>query len=266
MNLIDYNFRLNSIIKEGALGTNEIALMFVIINLQNSLKSELFGLPTRTTSAHLNLSLPTYYRALENLQKKGLIQIVEQGKKNQAPIIRITFNKNFLSHSLFIPDSPKNEPKEKNEIHKKIFSESVNINNKEERIKNKEEIINIKPEVNLKKTEIPVPKSTMEPVEKVDLSQMNDYLAEQITINLYLLKQATTYDIDKLIKSIEPFLLHQQLQGTKYIYKKDVYKHYARWIQSFDIDRDKQQPKQTNLSTDDMVKKLMELKNKKTEQ
>jgi hypothetical protein len=138
MNLIDYNFRLNSIIKEGMLTTNEIALMFVIINLQNTLKSDLFGLPTRTTSAHLNLSHPTYYRTLEGLQAKGLIAILEQGKKNQAPIIRITFDKKILANPFSISQFETNAIKENEQMLLKNFSESVNINKKEERIKNKE--------------------------------------------------------------------------------------------------------------------------------
>ena len=116
MNLIDYNFKLNSIIKDGLLTTNEIALMFVIINLQNTLKSELFGLPTRTTSAHLNLSNPTYYRTLEGLQSKGLIAILEQGKKNQAPIIRITFDKKFLANPYTISQFETNSIKENEQI------------------------------------------------------------------------------------------------------------------------------------------------------
>lgn len=257
MNLIDYNFRLNSIIKEGMLTTNEIALMFVIINLQNTLKSDLFGLPTRTTSAHLNLSHPTYYRTLEGLQTKGLIAILEQGKKNQAPIIRITFDKKILANPFSISQFETNAIKENEQMLLKNFSESVNINNKEEKRKNKKELNNIK-EIELKKSKLlPTPKSTMEPVEKINLENMGDYLTEQITENYYLLKQATNYELSKLLKSIQPFILHQQLQQTKYLYRTDVYKHFARWIRTFDVDREQSnQPKKKagEMSADEIAK------------
>lgn len=251
MNLIDYNFKLNAIIKDGYLSTNEIALMFVIINLQNTLRTEMFGLPTRTTSAHLNLSMPTYYRTLEGLESKGLVQIVEQGKKNQAPIIRIIFDKKFLANSCTIEESFSDSIKDSSQMLLKNFSESVNINNKEEKRKNKKELNNIK-EIELKKSKLlHTPKSTMEPVEKINLETMGDYLSEQITENYYLLKQATNYELSKLLKSIQPFILHQQLQQTKYIYRSDVYKHFARWIRTFDVDRE--QPNQPTKKAGEMT-------------
>lgn len=257
MNLIDYNFKLNAIIKDGYLSTNEIALMFVIINLQNTLRTEMFGLPTRTTSAHLNLSMPTYYRTLEGLESKGLVQIVEQGKKNQAPIIRIIFDKKFLANPCTIEESFSDSIKDSSQMLLKNFSESVNINNKEERRKNKKELNNNK-EIEVKKSKLlPTPKSTMQPVEKVDLETISHYLSEQITENYYLLKQATNYDLSKLLKSIQPFILHQQLQQTKYVYRSDVYKHFARWIRTFDVDREQpNQPKKKagEMSADEIAK------------
>jgi hypothetical protein len=252
MNLIDYNFRLNSIIKEGILTTNEIALMFVIINLQNTLRSDLFGLPTRTTSAHLNLSHPTYYRTLEGLQIKGLIAILEQGKKNQAPIIRITFDKKILANPFSISQFETNAIKENEQMLLKNFSESVHISNKEERRKNKKESTNNnKLLFSSKESKIQHPKSTMEPVEKINLETMGDYLTEQITENYYLLKQATGYETEKLIRSIQPFILHQQLQQTKYLFRTDVYKHFARWIRTFDVDRE--QPNQPTKKAGEMT-------------
>jgi hypothetical protein len=73
---------------------------------------------------------------------------------------------------------------------------------------------------------------------------MGKYLSEQIANNYYLLKQATSYELEKLNRSIQPFILHQQLQQTPYIYRSDVYKHFARWIRTFDVDRE-----QTNQPT-----------------
>jgi hypothetical protein len=227
----------------GVLSTNEIALMFVIINLQNVLQAECFGLPTRVTSAHLYLSLPTYYRTLKGLESKGLIAILEQGKKNQAPIIRITFDKKFLANTLTIEQSFSDSIKDSSQMLLKNFSESVNINKKEERI-NKKELNNNK-ETKIEKSKLhAIPKSTMQPVEKIDIANMGKYLSEQIANNYYLLKQATSYELEKLNRSIQPFILHQQLQQTPYIYRSDVYKHFARWIRTFDVDRE-----QTNQPT-----------------
>jgi hypothetical protein len=234
------------------LTTNEIALMFVIINLQNTLKSDLFGLPTRTTSAHLNLSNPTYYRTLEGLQAKGLIAILEQGKKNQAPIIRITFDKKILANPFSISQFETNAIKENEQMLSKNFIESVHISNKEERRKNKKESTNNnKLLFSSKESKIQHPKSTMEPVEKINLETMGDYLTEQITENYYLLKQATGYETEKLIRSIQPFILHQQLQQTKYLFRTDVYKHFARWIRTFDVDRE--QPNQPTKKAGEMT-------------
>lgn len=252
MNLIDYNFKLNAIIKDGYLTTNEIALMFVIINLQNTLRTEMFGVPTRTTSAHLNLSMPTYYRTLEGLESKGLVQIIEQGKKNQAPIIRIIFDKKFLANTCTIEESFSHSIKENEQMLLKNFSESVNINKKEEIRKNKKESTNNnKLLFSSKESKIQHPKSTMEPVEKINLETMGDYLTEQITENYYLLKQATGYETEKLIRSIQPFILHQQLQQTKYLFRTDVYKHFARWIRTFDVDRE--QPNQPTKKAGEMT-------------
>jgi hypothetical protein len=229
MNLIDYNFKLNSIIKDGLLNTNEIALMFVIINLQNTIKTELFGLPTRTTSAHLNLSLPTYYRALESLQSKGLIDILEQGKKNQAPIIRIKFDKGFdkkiLANTLTISDSIKDSIKENEQMLLKNFSESVNINKKEEKRKN-----NLTNNSSIYKSEI-------EPFEKLRPNDCKEFILEQIQIHKEQIEMSIQKTEDKLIRSLDYFIQHFELENKIYNFKSESWKHFINWVKFYDIDK-----------------------------
>jgi len=238
MNLIDYNFRLNSIIKEGILTTNEIALMFVIINLQNTLRSELFGLPTRTTSAHLNLSHPTYYRTLEGLQSKGLIAILEQGKKNQAPIIRITFDKKILANPFSISQFETNAIKENEQMLLKNFSESVNINKKEERIKNKESTNSSS--------------SIKEPFQNLKPSDCKEYINEQLELHIHNLKQATNYTVEQIQTAVDTFVNYQELEAKMYHFKADSFKHFAHWIKRIDLNKINK-PKEQKLDANQMT-------------
>lgn len=238
MNLIDYNFRLNSIIKEGILTTNEIALMFVIINLQNTLKSELFGLPTRTTSAHLNLSNPTYYRTLEGLQAKGLIAILEQGKKNQAPIIRITFDKKILANPFSISQFETNAIKENEQMLSKNFIESVHINKKEERIKNKETTNSSS--------------SIKESFQNLKPSDCKDYINEQLELHLHNIKQATGYPVEQIRAAVDTFVNYQELETKMYHFKSDSFKHFAHWIKIVDLNK-VNKPKENRLTTSNMT-------------
>jgi len=238
MNLIDYNFRLNSIIKEGILTTNEIALMFVIINLQNTLKSELFGLPTRTTSAHLNLSNPTYYRTLEGLQAKGLIAILEQGKKNQAPIIRITFDKKILANPFSISQFETNAIKENEQMLSKNFIESVHINKKEERIKNKETTNSSS--------------SIKESFQNLKPTDCKDYINEQLELHLHNIKQATGYPVEQIRAAVDTFVNYQELETKMYHFKSDSFKHFAHWIKIVDLNK-VNKPKENRLTTSNMT-------------
>ena len=238
MNLIDYNFRLNSIIKEGILTTNEIALMFVIINLQNTLRSELFGLPTRTTSAHLNLSNPTYYRTLEGLQAKGLIVILEQGKKNQAPIIRITFDKKILANPFSISQFETNAIKENEQMLSKNFSESVHINKKEERIKNKKNTNSSS--------------SIKESFQNLKPTDCKDYINQQLELHLHNIKQATGYPVEQIRAAVDTFVNYQELETKMYHFKSDSFKHFAHWIKRVDLNK-VNKPKENRLTTSNMT-------------
>jgi hypothetical protein len=238
MNLIDYNFRLNSIIKEGILTTNEIALMFVIINLQNTLRSELFGLPTRTTSAHLNLSHPTYYRTLEGLQAKGLIAILEPGKKNQAPIIRITFDKKILANPFSISQFETNAIKENEQMLSKNFIESVHINKKEERIKNKKNTNSSS--------------SIKESFQNLKPSDCKDYINEQLELHLHNIKQATGYPVEQIRTAVDTFVNYQELETKMYHFKSDSFKHFAHWIKRVDLNK-VNKPKENRLTTSNMT-------------
>ena len=238
MNLIDYNFRLNSIIKEGILTTNEIALMFVIINLQNTLRSDLFGLPTRTTSAHLNLSHPTYYRTLEGLQTKGLIAILEQGKKNQAPIIRITFDKKILANPFSISQFETNAIKENEQMLSKNFIESVHINKKEERIKNKKNTNSSS--------------SIKESFQNLKPSDCKDYINEQLELHLHNIKQATGYPVEQIRTAVDTFVNYQELETKIYHFKSDSFKHFAHWIKIVDLNK-VNKPKENRLTTSNMT-------------
>jgi DNA-binding PadR family transcriptional regulator len=238
MNLIDYNFRLNSIIKEGILTTNEIALMFVIINLQNTLRSELFGLPTRTTSAHLNLSHPTYYRTLEGLQSKGLIAILEQGKKNQAPIIRITFDKKILANPFSISQFETNAIKENEQMLLKNFIESVHINKKEERIKNKKNTNSSS--------------SIKESFQNLKPSDCKDYINEQLELHLHNIKQATGYPVEQIRTAVDTFVNYQELETKMYHFKSDSFKHFTHWIKRVDLNK-VNKPKENRLTTSNMT-------------
>ena len=238
MNLIDYNFRLNSIIKEGILTTNEIALMFVIINLQNTLRSELFDLPTRTTSAHLNLSNPTYYRTLEGLQAKGLIAILEPGKKNQAPIIRITFDKKILANPFSISQFETNAIKENEQMLSKNFIESVHINKKEERIKNKESTTSSS--------------SIKESFQNLKPTDCKDYINEQLELHLHNIKQATGYPVEQIRAAVDTFVNYQELETKMYHFKSDSFKHFAHWIKRVDLNK-VNKPKENRLTTSNMT-------------
>jgi hypothetical protein len=238
MNLIDYNFRLNSIIKEGILTTNEIALMFVIINLQNTLRSELFGLPTRTTSAHLNLSNPTYYRTLEGLQAKGLIAILEPGKKNQAPIIRITFDKKILANPFSISQFETNAIKENEQMLSKNFIESVHINKKEERIKNKKNTNSSS--------------SIKESFQNLKPTDCKDYINEQLDLHLHNIKQATGYPVEQIRTAVDTFVNYQELETKIYHFKSDSFKHFAHWIKRVDLNK-VNKPKENRLTTSNMT-------------
>ncbi len=238
MNLIDYNFRLNSIIKEGILTTNEIALMFVIINLQNTLRSELFGLPTRTTSAHLNLSHPTYYRTLEGLQAKGLIAILEPGKKNQAPIIRITFDKKILANPFSISQFETNAIKENEQMLSKNFIESVHINKKEERIKNKKNTNSSS--------------SIKESFQNLKPTECKDYINEQLELHLHNIKQATGYPVEQIRAAVDTFVNYQELETKMYHFKSDSFKHFAHWIKIVDLGK-VNKPKENRLTTSNMT-------------
>lgn len=246
MNLIDYNFKLNAIIKDGYLSTNEIALMFVIINLQNTLRTEMFGLPTRTTSAHLNLSMPTYYRTLEALESKGLVQIVEQGKKNQAPIIRIIFDKKFLANPCTIEESFSHSIKENEQMLSKNFIESVHINKKEERIKNKES------------TNSSSSRFIKEPFQNLKPTDCKEYINEQLELHIHNLKQATNYTVEQIRSAVDTFVNYQELESKMYHFKSDSFKHFAHWIKRIDlnkINKPKEQKLNANQMTDDEIAK-----------
>lgn len=240
MNLIDYNFKLNAIIKDGYLSTNEIALMFVIINLQNTLRTEMFGLPTRTTSAHLNLSMPTYYRTLEGLESKGLVQIVEPGKKNQAPIIRIIFDKKILANPFSISEFETNAIKENEQMLSKNFIESVHINKKEERIKNKESTNNSSS------------RFIKEPFQNLKPTDCKEYINEQLEHHLFNLKQATNYTVEQIRSAVDTFVNYQELESKMYHFKSDSFKHFAHWIKRIDLNKINK-PKEQKLNANQMT-------------
>lgn len=221
------------------LTTNEIALMFVIINLQNTLKSDLFGLPTRTTSAHLNISHPTYYRTLEGLQNKGLIAILEQGKKNQAPIIRITFDKKNLANPFSISQFETNAIKENEQMLSKNFIESVHINKKEERKKNKEYTNSSS-------------RFIKEPFQNLKPSDCKEYINEQLEHHLFNLKQATGYTVEQIRNAVDTFVNYQELESKMYHFKSDSFKHFAHWIKIVDLNK-VNKPKENRLTTSNMT-------------
>jgi hypothetical protein len=211
--------------------------MFVIINLQNTLKSELFGLPTRTTSAHLNLSNPTYYRTLEGLQSKGLIVILEQGKKNQAPIIRITFDKKILPNSFSISEFETNAIKENEQMLSKNFIESVHINKKEEKRKNKETTNS---------------SSIKEPFQNLKPSDCKQYISDQLELHLHNIKQATGYTVEEIQNAVDTFVNYQELETKMYHFKSDSFKHFAHWIKRIDLNKINK-PKENKLDSRNMT-------------
>jgi hypothetical protein len=212
--------------------------MFVIINLQNTLRSELFGLPTRTTSAHLNLSNPTYYRTLESLQAKGLIAILEPGKKNQAPIIRITFDKKILANPFSISQFETNAIKENEQMLSKNFIESVHINKKEERIKNKKNTNSSS--------------SIKESFQNLKPSECKDYINEQLELHLHNIKQATGYPVEQIRTAVDTFVNYQELETKMYHFKSDSFKHFAHWIKIVDLNK-VNKPKENRLTTSNMT-------------
>jgi hypothetical protein len=212
--------------------------MFVIINLQNTLRSELFGLPTRTTSAHLNLSNPTYYRTLEGLQAKGLIAILEPGKKNQAPIIRITFDKKILANPFSISQFETNAIKENEQMLSKNFIESVHINKKEERIKNKKNTNSSS--------------SIKESFQNLKPSDCKDYINEQLELHLHNIKQATGYPVEQIRTAVDTFVNYQELETKMYHFKSDSFKHFAHWIKRVDLNK-VNKPKENRLTTSNMT-------------
>jgi hypothetical protein len=212
--------------------------MFVIINLQNTLRSELFGLPTRTTSAHLNLSHPTYYRTLEGLQAKGLIAILEPGKKNQAPIIRITFDKKILANPFSISQFETNAIKENEQMLSKNFIESVHINKKEERIKNKKNTNSSS--------------SIKESFQNLKPSDCKDYINEQLELHLHNIKQATGYPVEQIRTAVDTFVNYQELETKMYHFKSDSFKHFAHWIKIVDLNK-VNKPKENRLTTSNMT-------------
>jgi hypothetical protein len=212
--------------------------MFVIINLQNTLRSELFGLPTRTTSAHLNLSNPTYYRTLEGLQAKGLIAILEQGKKNQAPIIRITFDKKILANPFSISQFETNAIKENEQMLSKNFIESVHINKKEERIKNKKNTNSSS--------------SIKESFQNLKPTDCKDYINEQLELHLHNIKQATGYPVEQIRAAVDTFVNYQELETKIYHFKSDSFKHFAHWIKIVDLNK-VNKPKENRLTTSNMT-------------
>lgn len=217
-NLVTNNFKLNSLIQDGLLNVTEIALLFVIINLQNKLQIESFGLPTKATAGKLNLSLPTYYRTLQSLQEKQLITILESGVKSKAPTIQIIFDKENESYSI----------KDLNHIRTKIFSESVNINNKEERIKNKDLNDNNK--------------SKMEKYEQLKPSDCKEYIQERIEQHKEQLQMSLSISEEKIQRSLDYFIEHNELQNQIYNFKSESWKHFLNWLKSYDIDKVKKQP------------------------
>lgn len=218
MNLIDYNFKLNAIIKDGYLTTNEIALMFVIINLQNTLKTEMFGLPTRTTSAHLNLSMPTYYRTLEGLESKGLIQMIEPGKKNQAPIIRIIFDKKFLANPCTIEESFSHSIKENEQMLLKNFSESVHINKKEERRRKKEYTTNNN-------------KGKIEPfgTPEKSIEELSEKFMEIVNTRLHIFSSNFQLNEEMVLERCENFKNFGLLKGNTYTNAHKMFDHFIHW-------------------------------------
>jgi hypothetical protein len=212
--------------------------MFVIINLQNTLRSELFGLPTRTTSAHLNLSNPTYYRTLEGLQAKGLIAILEPGKKNQAPIIRITFDKKILANPFSISQFETNAIKENEQMLSKNFIESVHINKKEERIKNKKNTNSSS--------------SIKESFQNLKPTDCKDYINEQLELHLHNIKQATGYPVEQIRAAVDTFVNYQELETKMYHFKSDSFKHFAHWIKRVDLNK-VNKPKENRLTTSNMT-------------
>jgi len=212
--------------------------MFVIINLQNTLRSELFGLPTRTTSAHLNISNPTYYRTLEGLQLKGLIAILEPGKKNQAPIIRITFDKKILANPFSISQFETNAIKENEQMLSKNFIESVHINKKEERIKNKKNTNSSS--------------SIKESFQNLKPTDCKDYINEQLELHLHNIKQATNYSVEQIRTAVDTFVNYQELETKMYHFKSDSFKHFAHWIKRVDLNK-VNKPKENRLTTSNMT-------------
>lgn len=241
MNLIDYNFKLNAIIKDGYLSTNEIALMFVIINLQNTLRTEMFGLPTRTTSAHLNLSMPTYYRTLEGLESKGLVQIVEQGKKNQAPIIRIIFDKNFLANPCTIEESFSHSIKDSSQMLLKNFSESVHINKKEERRKNKELLTNNN-------------KSKIEPfgTPEKTIEELWDSFMDQVNARMHIFHSNFQLSEEKVLERCENFKNFGLLKGNTYTNQHKMFDHFIHWNNK-QVDRPKKKHDANTMTADEIA-------------
>ena len=241
MNLIDYNFKLNAIIKDGYLTTNEIALMFVIINLQNTLRTEMFGLPTRTTSAHLNLSMPTYYRTLEGLESKGLVQIVEPGKKNQAPIIRIIFDKKFLANTCTIEESFSHSIKENEQMLLKNFSESVHINKKEERIRKKEYTTNNN-------------KSKIEPfgTPEKSIEQLWDSFMDQVNSRMHIFHSNFQLSEEKVLERCENFKNFGLLKGNTYTNQYKMFDHFIHWNNK-QVERPKKKHDANSMTADEIA-------------
>jgi hypothetical protein len=220
---------------------NGYAVGHYIKKIQNFKKAHVFTIMISSMATTLGISRQIASKYFYELVEVGFIKIVEVTAKKG---IRIYLDVN---------DDVINDVNDDVNDDVNILNTTVNTLKKEEkRTKNKEQInINIKPQKVEKKKVFVHPKSTMQPVEKINLETIGDYLTEQITENYYLLKQATGYETEKLIRSIQPFILHQQLQQTKYLFRTDVYKHFARWIRTFDVDRE--QPNQPTKKAGEMT-------------
>jgi DNA-binding IscR family transcriptional regulator len=227
----DIDNHLFDLVNSEQITINGYAVGHYIKKIQNLKKVHVFTIMISSMATTLGISRQVASKYFHELVAVGFVKVVEITAKKGIRIC-LDVNDDVIND---VNDDVKN------------INTTVNTLKKKERKTKKEEDIIIKPKLE----KLNLPKSTMQPFEKIEIANMGDYLSEQIATNYYLLKQATSYDLEKLNRSIQPFILHQQLQQTPYIHRSDVYKHFARWIRTFDVDRE--QPNQPTKKAGEMT-------------
>jgi hypothetical protein len=179
-----------------------------------------------------------------------LIAILEQGKKNQAPIIRITFDKKILANPFSISDFETNAIKEKEQMLSKNFIESVHIDNKEERRKNK--------------NTNNISSSIKEPFQNLKPTDCKEYINKQLELHLHNIKQATNYTVEQIRTAVDTFVNYQELESKIYHFKADSFKHFAHWIKRIDLNKINKSKEQKldsrNMTADEIAQWVVERK------